>query len=254
MICLRRSGFYAQVYETCCLSSTLSGGASHKMEATMIKIPCLFERVFSKKSHPILLRTVTPGCEWALTNEGIATRKRDGTACLVKGGKLFKRYDVRVSRGASVPLGAIPCIPESDPVTGHWPHWVEVGSEPESKWHREAWTGIRAADGSRFRPAVALEDGTYELCGPRIGANPEDLAEHEFIKHGSERVDIVTESLSGVRDWDSIRSFLESALIEGIVFHHADGRMCKIRRDDYGFKWPVIRAEKLAYEAPSPGE
>lgn len=217
----------------------------------MIKIPCLFEREFPKKGRPILLRTVTPGCEWALTDAGIPTRKRDGTSCLVNDGKLFKRYDVRTSRGATVPVGAIPCIPESDPVTGHWPHWVEIGTEPESKWHREAWTGLRASDGSRFRPAAKLEDGTYELCGPRIGTNPEHLDEHEFIKHGSERVLIFTEALTGSRDWDSIGSYLNAAAMEGIVFHHADGRMCKIRRDDYGFKWPMPRESMLASEAPS---
>ena len=138
----------------------------------MIKIPCLFEREFPKKSRPVLLRTVTPGCEWALTEVGTPTQKRDGTACLVKDGKLYKRFDVRLARGATVPVGAIPCIPEADPVTGHWPHWVEVGGEPESKWHREAWTGLRAADGSRFRPAAQLEVGTYEAVRPAHRREP----------------------------------------------------------------------------------
>jgi hypothetical protein len=200
----------------------------------MIKIPCLFERDFSNKRHPVLLRTVTVGCEWALTPAAVPTRKRDGTACLIKGGRLFKRYDVRVKRGALVPAGAIPCIPEADPVTGHWPHWVEVGPEPESRWHMEAFSGLRASDGSRFRPKASLHDGTYELCGPKIGGNPERLAEHEFFRHGSEVL-----TLNAWSGWDAILSFLQTTEIEGIVFHHLDGRMCKIRRDDYGLPWPV---------------
>ena len=202
----------------------------------MIKIPCLFERDFSNKRRPVLLRTVTPGCEWALTDEAIPTRKRDGTACLVKGGKLYKRHDVRVSRGALVPAGAVPCVPAADPVTGHWPHWLEVGREPESRWHVEAWSGLRSSDGSRFRAPAALADGTYELCGPKIGSNHEGLAEHEFFRHGAE---ILEDAPVAPRDWSALRDFLEGASIEGIVFHHtSDGRMCKIRRDDYGFPWP----------------
>ena len=196
----------------------------------MIKIPCLFQRDFSSKK-PLLLRAATQGSEWVLAGEGVATRKRDGTACLVRGGVLHKRYDVK--KGKSVPAGAIACTREADPVTGHWPHWVEVGGERESVWHMEAWTGLRASDGSRFRPKADLPDGTYELCGPKINGNPEALLEHVFIRHGSEILEHVP------RDWDGLRELLKAAPYEGIVFHHPDGRMVKIRRDDYGFSWPV---------------
>ena len=27
-------------------------------------------------------------------------------------------------------------------------------------------------------------------------------------------------------------------VVEGIVWHHPDGRMVKIKRKDFGFKWP----------------
>ena len=212
----------------------------------MIKIPCLFERDFSNVRRPTLLKTVTSGCEWALTSSGIPTRKRDGTACLVRDGKLYKRYDVKTSRGARVPEGAIACIPAADLVTGHWPHWIEA-TGPESKWHVEAFTGLRASDGSRFRDAAKLEDGTYELCGPRINGNPEGLPEHVFIKHGSE---VLTHPrLSDEpRTWEGLHNFLLEATFEGIVFHHVEKRdvMCKIRRDDFGFPWPLssVSSEK----------
>jgi hypothetical protein len=201
----------------------------------MIKIPCLFERDFTDRRRPVLLRTVSLGCEWVLAGEGMSTRKRDGTACLVQAGKLYRRYDVRTKRGGIVPVGAIACIPEADPVTGHWPHWLEVDSSPECKWHSEAWSGLRASDGSRFRPKATLADGTYELCGPKINGNAEALAEHEFFRHGAEHVEVLD------RSWDGLRALLNESDIEGIVFHHERGMMCKIRRDDYGFPWPVER-------------
>jgi len=203
----------------------------------MIKIPCLFQRDFTDKRRPLLLRAVTQGCEWVMAGEGIATRKRDGTACLVRAGVLYKRYDVK--KGKPVPLGAIPCTPQADAVTGHWPHWVEVGTERESIWHVEAWSGLRASDGSRFRLKAALEDGTYELCGPKINGNAERLAEHVFIRHGSEVLDSIP------RDFDRLKEILRLARYEGIVFHHPDGRVVKIRRDDYGFPWPTLDSPKL---------
>ncbi len=40
--------------------------------------------------------------------------------------------------------------------------------------------------------------------------------------------------------FDDIRVLLESFDFEGVVFHHHDGqRMCKIRRADFGFAWPL---------------
>jgi hypothetical protein len=39
------------------------------------------------------------------------------------------------------------------------------------------------------------------------------------------------------RDFDGLREYLASFNGEGIVFHHPDGRMVKIRRTDFDFPW-----------------
>lgn len=181
----------------------------------MKKIPCLFQRDFTDKRRPVLLRAVTPGCEWVLAGEGVATRKWDGTACAVIGGKLYARYDAK--NGKAPPPGSVPCD-DPDPVTGHWPHWV-LAERPEDKWIRSA-----LAEG-------VFSDGTYEAVGPRINGNPEGLASHQLVRHGADVL------LDAPRDWDGLRVFLDQNRIEGIVFHHSDGRMAKIRRDDFGFEW-----------------
>lgn len=59
----------------------------------MKKIPTLFVREFFPCHKVKITDQVTPGCEWALAGEGVATRKMDGTCTMVQGGKLFKRYD-----------------------------------------------------------------------------------------------------------------------------------------------------------------
>jgi hypothetical protein len=180
----------------------------------MKKIPCLFQRDFSNLQHPELLRDVTPGCEWVLANEGIPTAKFDGTACAIISGKLYKRFDCKP--GKKLPDGGIPCC-DPDSVTGHWPHWVPV--LPNDKYHLEAFHG--------------QADGTYELVGPKVNSNPEGFSNHVLIRHGIEVLDLPVKLT-----WDSLQKFLQKTHIEGIVWHHPDGRMVKLRRDDYGFSWP----------------
>ena len=48
----------------------------------MKKIPCVFKRIFEGKDKGIT-EEVTPGCEWVLKGEGVATRKWNGTGCAV---------------------------------------------------------------------------------------------------------------------------------------------------------------------------
>jgi hypothetical protein len=194
----------------------------------MRKMPCLFQRDFTDKRRPVLLEGVTPGCEWVLNGEGVATIKRDGTACCIIGGKLHARYDAKNSKPA--PVGGIPCD-EPDPVTGHWPHWVPVLDQPQFKWHREAWE-VTLVDGE-----PTLADGTYELVGPKLQSNPERFEHHSFLAHGSETVDLP------VRSFAVIRETLRMLPYEGLVFWRqpgvVGGMLCKIRRADFGFAWPI---------------
>lgn len=182
----------------------------------MKKMPCVFVREFRGRDATIT-RDVTPAAQWVVDGEGQAFVKRDGTACAVIGGLLFKRYDAK--RGKAPPAGAIPCD-EPDEVTGHHPHWVLVdANNPADKWHWAAWRRLIG-----FVPA-----GTYELCGPHFNGNPEGYDDEYFVPHDSQPVGDVP------RDFDGLRTFLEQWPHEGIVFHHPDGRMAKIRRVDFGF-------------------
>jgi hypothetical protein len=185
----------------------------------MIKMPCLFQGVFEGRSRAALLEDVTPGCEWVLADEGLATRKYDGTACAVINGELYKRYDAK--QGKEPPEGAIPCC-DPDPITGHWPHWLKVDPrKAEDRYFVQTWQGIKGA----------LPAGTYELCGPKVGSNAEGFSSHVFVRHGADMLHGVPRTYAGLRE------YLGDNLIEGIVFHHPDGRMCKIRRHDFGWPW-----------------
>lgn len=181
----------------------------------MKKIPTLFIRDFNLPCPAT--REVTPGCEWVIAGEGFAARKWDGTCCLIKDNKIYKRYDAK--RGKTPPDGFI-AAQEPDEKTGHWPGWLLVGEGPEDQWHREAFR--RATN---FYP-----DGTYELLGPKVQGNPENIIGlHGLVPHRMES--IATSRCE--RNYDGILEFLRNLDIEGIVWHHPDGRMCKIKKSDF---------------------
>lgn len=182
----------------------------------MKKIASVWVRDFGVKGAPYR-NEVTPGCEWVLAGEGVATRKYDGTAVLVDAtGALFARYDAK--RGKAPPAGFIHCQ-EPDPETGHWPGWVPA-TRPEDKWIRDAFESTRAQG--------LVESGTWEAIGPKIGGNPEACAIHVLVRHGADVLEPCP------RDFDGLRAWLAPLDIEGVVFHHLDGRMAKATKQGFG--------------------
>lgn len=175
----------------------------------MKKIISLFQRNYDGDRK--VRDEIVPGAEWVVAGEGVATRKFDGTCCMVRDGKLYKRYDAK--QGKTPPLDFEPAQ-EYDEITGHMPGWIPVGDGPADQWHREAFLDTPFAN------------GTYELCGPKVQGNPEGFSMHVLVPHGIEQLD-------APRDYDGVRAFLASRSIEGIVWHHPDGRMVKIKRKDF---------------------
>lgn len=186
----------------------------------MKKISTLFKK--DPNDLGKVINELDPQNEWVMQGDGIPTRKFDGTASAIIKGSLYKRYDVK--RGKQVPLNAIPCQ-EPDEITGHWPHWVKCDREnPADKYHFIAFDAY---------PVGAFLDGTYELCGEKIQGNPEHITGHQLIPHGVEVIYLPNLTFEGIKDFLSD----DRNDIEGIVFHHKDdGRMCKIRKSDFGIK------------------
>lgn len=177
----------------------------------MKKIISLFQRNYD--GDRLVRDEVVRGAEWVLAGEGTATRKWDGTCCMVQGGKLFKRYEVKP--GKTPPADFIPAN-EIDENTGKQQGWRSVGDGPEDAYHREAFTGTEP-------------DGTYELLGPKVQGNPEGLERHALIPHGKHPV-------AAPRTFAELRDWFTTAGIEGVVWWHPDGRMVKIKAKDFGLR------------------
>jgi hypothetical protein len=182
----------------------------------MRKIPTLFARNPDDRRH--VLPEVTPGCEWALAGEGTATRKYDGTCVLLDGsGEWWARREVKPGKQAPANYAPI----EHDEVTGKTVGWEPIAQSSFVKFHAEA-VEIRSH----------WPRGTYELCGPRINGNPEGLERHTLARHATaEQVPSLD-----CPTFHDIWHFLSRHGWEGLVFHHPDGRMAKIKARDYGWR------------------
>jgi hypothetical protein len=181
-------------------------------------------------------------CDWINDIGVLATVKFEGTATLFQDNKLYKRWDRKLTKRFAkqknklkdnfvfskdmlkeIPLGAIPCQDDFDPVTFHQPFWVEVDSDNSNVYYNEA-----------LERATNLKNGnTYELIGEKVQSNYYDINGHELIEHGSKVSDLVHFDFVSVREW------LKNNNEEGLVFRHPDGRMCKIRRKDF-FEFKVL--------------
>jgi uncharacterized protein DUF5565 len=191
------------------------------------KIPTVFERDWDGDRSRVLDQVV-PGCEWVLAGEGVATRKYDGTCCLIRDGRLYKRHQVRA--GKSKPEGFV--IEAADVKTDKLIGWVPVDRyAPEDRWIMEA--AIEHLHPLLPPPAVGLPDGTYELLGPKVRGNPEGLASHVLLGH-----DDAEQLPDAPRSFAEFRAWFEEHDVEGIVWHHPDGRMAKLKARDFGVKRP----------------
>lgn len=203
----------------------------------MKKIPTLFKRQY--ENHKVIGITnelTDENLQIVLDGKTLPTIKYDGSACMISGKKLYKRYDAKKNKKA--PAGAIPCQPEPDPVTGHWPHWVELKEDnPADKWYLEAFNNslsLTVSDAS-----IIFQNGsehTFEAIGPHFQGNPYDFSYDCVVAHGFKWI---FELQGRPLTFEIIKDYLKNNNIEGIVFWYADKPLCKIKRSDFGFEWPM---------------
>lgn len=186
----------------------------------MKKIPTLFKRDFT--NNGVIIPEYSNGTNWVLAGQGVATRKYDGTSVLIRNGKMYKRYELRSGKIAPPDFEQV----DYDGTTGKAVGWVQVGWGSEDKWFLET---IKHHGANPDK--VDLTDGTYELLGPKVQGNPEQATEHYLQPHW------LAESYSNVpTEFEALKEWLKNKDIEGLVWHHADGRMVKIKKKDYRLK------------------
>lgn len=196
----------------------------------MKKIPTLFKRDFT--NNGMIIDEYNDGTEWVQHGEGEATRKYDGTSVLIHGKKMYKRYEYR--DGKTPPTDFVEA--DYDNTTGKHVGWVQVGWGSEDKWHREA---IKSGNPDH----VGLLDGTYELLGPKVQGNPEHFKKHQLKKHT-----LATVYSDVPIEFEALKQWLNDKDIEGIVWHHHDGRMVKIKKKDFRLRRRRSSAQGGSYD------
>lgn len=101
-----------------------------------------------------------------------------------------------------------------DETTGKTVGWEPVGQSSFAKWMPP--------------PGLSYQPGSYELCGPKINGDPEGFGCHVLVRHGL--VELVAPLT-----FDELRDALLSEPFEGIVWHHPDGRMAKLKKRDFPY-------------------
>lgn len=175
----------------------------------MKKMPTIFNRNYNPCRA---FNMQHPDCQWVFDGEGMVTRKWDGTCVKIDGDRYLKRRCVK--KGKSTPKDFI--LEQFQVLAEKQFGWVPVTKE--DKWHMEA-------------DFEQLPSGTYELVGPKVQGNPEGFYRHTLVGH---KYSVVYYGI--LRTFDGIRDFMKDKDIEGIVFHHPDGRMAKIKKSDYGME------------------
>lgn len=183
----------------------------------MRKIPTALLR--DPENRAKVLPRITPGCEWVFDGEGVPTRKYDGTCVMLNSEGWWARREVRAGKPA--PANFVPV--DTDPVTGKTQGWEPIEQSSFHRWFLEAeWLSLATpTEGER----------TFELCGPKINGDPEHIGFHVLFEHaqaeefpwmlGRTTPDILMQDVAAL-----------SGLAEGVVWHHPDGRMAKLKVRD----------------------
>lgn len=194
----------------------------------MKKITTAFKRIFEgHKIVSVLPEYTSDECKNAVEN-GLATIKIDGSCCAIIGGVFYKRYDAK--KGKPLPAGAIKCQDEPDAITGHLPCWVRVTKEnPADKWFMAAYNRC-------FSDIETNQDGTYEAIGKHFQGNPYNMDYDTIERHGKR----IPDEFDALHSFESAKEWIEKhPEHEGLVWWYDGAPVCKLKRTDFGLKFPM---------------
>lgn len=182
----------------------------------MQKIRTLFRRD-PETDFRYVTKYIHPECYWVRTDGGIPRRKWNGLCTMLdEHGEWFVRHIMQDR--FDVPWNFIEV--DKGGHSGSIVGWLPVHSSPYERQLNEALQ--HGSSGEYFL-------GTYELCGPSLRRNFENLAQHTLIRHDTSEV------LHGVpTNYARLCGWLASKPYEGVVWYHPrGGKLAKIKRDDF---------------------
>ena len=203
----------------------------------MQKIPLLFK---TDEQRKYAIPEVNPVATWVFTEPTIAHRKYDGTAMRFDGEAWWSRRQVKNYSNGIRAIGFE--MVEHDPITDKAFGWELVARSPFHAFWKEA-REYPPLDCDIFDDRNGeYETGTYELLGPKINANPENLSKHRLMPHNRAQQlgDIQALELDLVQDpalaYAELKRVLFYLPVEGVVFkNRTQTKFAKLRRKDFDF-------------------
>lgn len=178
------------------------------------------ETIFNRDNNFKVIPQFRSGCEWVQAGEGVLTEKLDGTNI---------RLTVKSGQIAHVEKRRNPTRQEKS--EGVEPGYIDAyRNDPQDKHIFKAVDGTSTSD---------WPDGIYEAeaVGPKIQGNPLELKQPTCYPFKFRPVVLpdCQRTFMGIKEYvlNLESQFSPSHLAEGIVFHHSDGRMAKIKRKDF---------------------
>lgn len=199
----------------------------------MQKIPTLFLR--DTENMALVTREVNPEAAWVLAGEGTPTIKRDGTNVRIDVQGEWIRAATEAKKQFVMTRVVVwkrrnPTREEKE--AGAEPGYVLASRDEPSDKH--IFAAVDAEDAATHFRGWPEGQWPCEALGPKIQGGVE-----------SDVPCLYTFSWKPIylglnpRNFDYIKETLRDLDIEGIVWHHPDGRAAKVKRRDFGFAWPI---------------
>jgi hypothetical protein len=192
----------------------------------MQKISTIFDRGHDGKLLPI----PNDDASWVFEapwTDFTVQRKWDGLCCKIEGGKLYKRRSIRAGQEVPPDWEQEHIVLDQSGGLKEAIGWQPVDpARPEDMYHAAGWENL-----------MVMFEGSCELVGPGVEGNHDGHDVNMLLEH------LVSPQLAKEfpRSFEGIREVLDSLPWEGLIFRHRDGRLAKIKREDYGLPWPVKR-------------
>lgn len=178
------------------------------------------ETIFDRGDDFKVIDKPREGCEWVFAGEGVVTEKLDGT-----------NVRLTVEKGKIVHVEKRRNPSKAEKAQGVEPGYVDASRDDPSDKHI-----FRATDNTNVSNQP---DGLHEAeaVGPKIQGNSLGLDQTACYPFMSMPVILpdMPRNFQAISDYvcnlDSV--FNPEHKAEGIVFHHPDGRMAKIKRKDF---------------------
>jgi hypothetical protein len=178
------------------------------------------ETIFDRDDRFRVTPKIRAGCEWVFEGEGFPTEKLDGT-----------NVRITVTNHSIVKVEKRRNPTKAEKAQGQEPGYIDAHREDPQDKH------IFAAVLNTV--ILSWPDGLYpcEAVGPKIQGNPLGLVSPVLypFEYAPTLLPDMERSFESIKQYvlnlDSI--FSPGHPAEGIVFHHQDGRMAKIKRKDF---------------------